>query len=316
MNNSDSENLRAEIFKTIIWFDLFSHPLTVYEIFKYVNYPCKLNDIIIELENSSDKIKHKNGFYYLNGREEIVAERFKRLNYFKKKIKRAKIFSKLISKIPSVLGVAVSNVIGDHNLKESGDIDFFIITKSGKIWLTRFFCTLSAKILHLRPNSKTKKDKICLSFYVSSDNLNLEKYLLNPNDLYFIYWFSGLEVVYSYKNVFNKFYQENNWIKKYLPNFSESLIFHGGLSDEESSLDNISSDSQLNISTSQSSVTFPGFCEKVFKKIQFKIMPKKLKDQAGKSSGVILDDKIIKLFLEDKRQFFIEKYEENFRKNN
>ena len=45
-------------------------------------------------------------------------------------------------------------------------------------------------------------------------------------------------------------------------------------------------------------------------------MPKKLKDRAGKSSGVVLNNNIIKLFLEDKRQFFIEKYEENIRKNN
>ena len=223
MDNIEDKNLRAEIFKTMIWFDLFSHPLTVYEIFKYVNYSCKLNDVIIELENLSDKIKHKNGFYYLASREEIVEERFRRLNYFKKKIKRAKRFSKLINKIPSVWGVAASNVIGDHNLKESSDIDFFIITSPGKIWLTRFFCTFLAKILHLRPNNKTKKDKICLSFYVSSNNLNLEKYLLNHKDLYFVYWLAGLEVIYSKKNIFDRFYQENSWLEKYLPNFYNSL---------------------------------------------------------------------------------------------
>lgn len=299
MNNNENKNLKAEIFKTMIWFDLFSHPLTVYEIFKYVNYPCKLNDIIIELENLSDKIKYKNGFYYLAGREEIVEERFRRLNYFKKKIKRAKRFSKLISKIPSVLGVAVSNIIGDHNLKDGSDIDFFIITKSGKIWLTRFFCTFLAKILHLRPNIKTKKDKICLSFYVSSDNLNLEKYLLNSKDLYFIYWLSGLEIIYDKKNIFTKFYQENNWVKKYLPNFSELL-----------------SSNRDFVNQPQFKIVSPGFCEKTLKKFQLKIMPKKLKDQVGKSSGVVLDDKIIRLFLSDKRQFFIKKYEENFRKNN
>jgi hypothetical protein len=315
MNNED-KNLKAEIFKTMIWFDLFSHPLTVYEIFKYVNYSCKLNDVIIELENFTDKIKHKNGFYYLASREEIVEERFRRLNYFKKKIKRAKRFSKLISKIPSVWGVAVSNVIGDHNLKEGSDIDFFIITKPGKIWLTRFFCTFLAKLLHLRPNNRTKKDKICLSFYVSSDNLNLEKYLLNPQDLYFIYWLSGLEIIYDQKNIFNKFYQENNWIKKYLPNLSESLILDEGLVDETIVLSDNPVASQRNASTSDLSIASPGFCEKIFKKIQLKIMPKKLKDQSGKSSGVILEDGIIRLFLEDKRQFFIEKYEENFRKNN
>ncbi|MDD3711104.1 MAG: hypothetical protein PHP37_00655 [Patescibacteria group bacterium] len=296
MENIKNKNLRTEILKTITWFDLFSHPLTIFEIFKYINYSCKLNDVIVELENFSDKIKNKNGLYYLSGREDIIEERFKRFNYFKKKIKRAKKFSKLISKIPSVSGVAISNIIGDHNLRESSDIDFFIITKSGKIWLTRFFCTFLAKILHLRPNHKTKKDKICLSFYISSDNLNLEKYLLNDKDLYFIYWLVGLEPIYDKKNIFSKFYQENSWLKKYLPNFSQSF--------------------QLSITPFEFKTISPGFIEKILKKIQLNIMPRELKNQAGKSSGVVLEDNIIKLFLEDKRLFFIDKYEENFRKNN
>ncbi len=294
--NNENKNLKEEILKTITWFDLFFHPLTSFEVFKYVNYPCKLNDVIVELENLSYKIKSKNGFYYLARQEEIIEERFRRLNYFKKKIKRAKKFSKLISKIPSVSGVAVSNIIGDHNLRESSDIDFFIITSPGKIWLTRFFCALLAKTLNLRPNNRTKKDKICLSFYISSNNLNLEKYLLNSKDLYFIYWLAGLEVICDKKNIFNKFYQENNWLKKYLPNFSQS--------------------SQLSTAPFESKAISSRSIEKILKKIQLKIMPGELKNQAGKSSGVVLEGDIIKLFLEDKRPFFIDKYEENFRKNN
>lgn len=302
MEKIENKNLKEEILKTIIWFDLFSHPLTLFEIHKYVSFPCELNVIISELEGLSYKIKSKNGFYFLSGREEIIAERSHRLNYFNKKIKRAKTFSKLISKLPFVYGIAVSNIIGDHNLREESDIDFFIISAPRRIWLARFFCTFLAKTLGLRPNSKTKKNKICLSFYISADALNLEKYLFNENDWYFIYWLAGLEVVYSYKNYFTKFYQENVWLNNYLPNFKfdlSSLNYNDNLNNKKIYFSPI-----LN------------FCEKIVKKIQFKIIPKKLKEQVGVSSGVILGDTIIKLFLEDRRPLFIKKYEESIRKNN
>lgn len=295
--NNENKNLKEEILKTIIWFDLFSHPLTSYEIFKYVNYSTNLSDIIDELENLSDKVENKKGFYFFKGRESIVEDRFKTLNYFNQKIKKAKRFSRLISWWPFIQGIAVSNIIGDHNLRGKSDIDFFIITSSRRIWLTRFFCTFLAKSLGLRPNKKTKRNKICLSFYISNDNLDLENYSYNTKDLYSVYWLAGIEVIYNYKNIFSKFYKANYWVKKYLPNLNLDDQNLSCLEEEKNRENNFS-------------FGFLDFLEKFSKKIQLRIMPKKLKDQVGKSSGVLLEDNIIKLFLEERRSVFIEKYEE------
>jgi hypothetical protein len=287
MENLTNNNLRAQILKTITWFDLFSQPLTSWEIYKYLNYPASYNDIILSLENLSDKISFKDGFFFLIGRENIITDRFKKYNYFKRKIKKARIFTKLISIWPSILGVAVSNTIGDHNLKDSGDIDLLIITKANKIWSGRFICTLIAKILGLRPNTKTKRDKICLSFYISSNNLNLEKYLYNEQDLYFVYCLTDLTIIYNYNNIWSEFYKENIFLKKYLPNNPEPIF----------NKENIDNNFKLRLVGNR--------LENFLKKFQLYIMPKNLKDQVGQSSGVILDDDIIKLFLIDKRPEFI-----------
>ncbi len=317
---NENKNLKEEILKTMIWFDLFSHPLTTYEIFKYLNLPSSLSEIIKALNELADKIKNKNGFYYLNNRENIVDERFKRLNYFNNKVKKAKRFVNLISRLPFVRGVAVSNIIGDHNLKKGSDIDLFIISSKNRIWLTRFFCVFIAKILHLRPNKKTKENKICLSFYISEDNLNLNKYLLNPRDLYFVYWIANLQIIFSRNNVWQKFWSANIWLKKYLPNFSFPLLF-------SKTEDNNKLEIESNISIDElidDKFLSPGrpsfWLENIFKKIQLKLMPTELKNQSHlvnpRASGVILSNNIIKLFLEDKRSFFIEQYEENIRKIN
>ncbi|MCK9439286.1 MAG: hypothetical protein WCY43_01735 [Patescibacteria group bacterium] len=317
--NVEIKNLKLVIIKTLVFFDLFNQPLSLFEIYKYLNIKAELFEILDCLENLKDKIENKDGFYYLQGREKLVKERFKKYNYFKRKTKKAFLFSKLISFFPTVRGVAVSNIIADHNLRDESDIDLFIISSKNKIWLTRFFCVSLAKFLNLRPNRKTKKDKICLSFYVSEGNLNLEKYLYNQKDLYFIYWLIGLQILVNKGGVFNRLELENKWIKKYLPNIGETIF---------SSIVPIKDDFQLFLDLDINPSKLPqvqdwknkknkdskGFFENLSKKIQLKIMPNELKSKECDFGGVILKDDIIKLFLEDKRPEFIERFESNLKK--
>ncbi|MFA5420796.1 MAG: hypothetical protein WC280_02105 [Patescibacteria group bacterium] len=285
--------IEREILKTLVFFDVFSQPLSEFEIYNYLNFKCDFFDLQKSLESLGDRICFQDGFYFLPGKEHIISERFKRYNYFKRKIKIAKRFSSLISIIPFIKGVAVSNIISSHNLKNDSDIDFFIITSSNRIWLARFFCTGIAKILNLRPNKKTKKDKICLSFYISEDNLALKKYLYSEDDLYFIYWIIGLEFLFDRDNIFKSLKEQNAWLENYLPNsykVEDVVLNKVNLSDK-------------NI----------GLLEKLARKIQMRIMPEKLKCQNCDLGGVILGDDIIKLFLEDKRPLFIEKFKDNLK---
>lgn len=330
MENINNENIKKEVLRTVIWFDLFFHPLTSFEVFKFLKISSNYNEVLLILSelSSENKIINKDGFWCLINREEIIKDRFKRLNYFKLKIKRAKKFVKFISVFPFVRGVAVANIIGDHNLKKGSDVDLFIISSANKIWLCRFFCTFLAKILGLRPNRKTKQDKICLSFYVSEDNLNLEKYLYNNKDLYFIYWFTGLQPIFFKTGVWEKFWQENIWLKKYLPNFSFPLTnniiknnryyFNAPYSCVHHSC--IIARLLRRRNSKQRSDNSSSWMENTFRKIQLKLMPTELKDQfynsGYKSTGVILSNNIIKLFLEDKRPFFIDQYEKCIKKNN
>jgi hypothetical protein len=298
-NFSFDKIIKKEVLKTIIWFDLFSHPLSSFEVFKYLRIKTSYQEVLFFLQelSSDGLISKKSGFYFLPDRDNLPEDRIKRFNFFKKKKKRAVFFTKIISIFPFVQGVFVSNVIGDHNLKEGSDIDLLIISSSGKIWTCRFFCALIAKIFGLRPNIKTKKDKICLSFYIDIENIEMEKFLLNDEDLYFIYWILGLEPIFFRKDVLSLFLKGNLWINNFLPNtnfyFDNKNLKH---KNKKKSL-------------------FSKIAEKFLKNIQLRIMPKKLKDQAGLSSGVTLGSGFIKLFLEDKRSCFIDNFNKNINKH-
>jgi hypothetical protein len=190
--------------------------------------------------------------------------------------------------------IAVSNIIGAHNLRSGSDIDLFIVTAPQRIWLTRLFCAGLAKILGWRPTAAIKKNRICLSFYVSSDALNLVDLKLIPEDLYFNYWLAGLVPIYDRGQTYARLLAANDWLKTYLPNWS-------GLAPVN------------DFTNLKESMTFPLWSgiwanwEKKTRAWQLKIMPPTLKSLINIDTRVRANDQIIKLYLVDRRQEFLDK---------
>ena len=185
--------LKEKILKTIIFYDIFDFPLSLFEIRKDLG-EIKLSDLNLILEELiiEKKLELKNGFYFLAGREEIIKIRSRRYNYSKRKIKIALRFARIFMKIPFVSSVYLANSIGDYNLRDESDIDFFVTTRTKRIWLSRLLSAGLAKILNKRPNKKTKRDKICLSFYLSEENLDFNGLKLKDGDPYFDFWEKNL----------------------------------------------------------------------------------------------------------------------------
>jgi len=299
------KSIAEAIVETIAFFDLFSYPLTGFEVWKYLSMKCELGEVLEILGGrmrggSTPKlgvepllgIEEKNGFYFLAGREEIIRERMARYNYTDRKFKRAVLLARIFKSIPWIKMIAVGNIIGTHNLKKESDIDLFIITEENRVWLTRFFCILITKILGLRPKPENMQDKICLSFFISEEAMNLEKLMLpDGSDIYFIYWLAGLVPVYDKDGIYNKFIGANGWIKNYLPNWGAGEV-------------NYRRDAGRSFSRFYRDVVdmFFGGLERRIKEIQLEIMPRQIKDIMNIDSRVVASDKIIKLHVNDRRE--------------
>src|SRR6056297_458981 len=211
--------LKKAIIKLIAFFDLFDHPLSFWEIWQYLEKeaePEEVRQILSEL--CPEKLDTQDGFYFLKGRFDLVRIRQARYNYARSKIKRAQRVARLLKQAPGVRLIAVSNMIGAFNLKEESDIDIFIITDPGKIWSARFFCVLFMKILGLRPKPGREKNRICLNFFLSSDNLDLGDLRLE-NDIYFRYWMIHLTPLFNQNYTLEKFLKTNQWLFGELPNW-------------------------------------------------------------------------------------------------
>ena len=295
--NIEQTKLQKAICQTIVFFAMFDYPLTTFEIWKYSSVKCSFYDILIELENKLSNIQNKNGQYFLNSNTQALYKRNRRYNYTDRKFRQALRISHLFKFIPWIKMIAIGNIIGDHNMKNNGDIDFFIISEKNKIWLTRFFCTLIAKILNKRPQKNKTKDTICLSFYITENNLNLKNLMLNKNDLYFVYWLACLTPIYDTDNYYQKLITTNFWLKDYLPNWQ---IKQAGprrtITKKYFKF--------WKIWNFLFNLLFNNF-EKISKKFQLKIMPVKLKTKMNQDKSVIINDTILKLHVNDRRDKFL-----------
>ncbi|MGI6373768.1 MAG: hypothetical protein ACOX0C_00225 [Patescibacteria group bacterium] len=289
-------DLSRAIIETIAFFDLFDYPLTTEEIDRMLLPKQSLREELGRLEQAG-KLVNAGGYYFLPGRQELVAIRQRRYNYYFRKLKIAKRFGRWFAKLPTILAIYLVNGQGAHNLREASDIDLLIITKPGTIWLSRLYCTGLVALLNKRPRPQDKRDKICLSFYLSADQLNLQELFLKPQDPYFHFWLRNLRLLYDRGEINELFLLANN-----LPN-TKSLI-----------------------SVETMKLTFPATgwwsgLEAGARRLQLAIMNPALKKAAAKQSGgVIINNQILKLYLQDNREKYRELYgqqiQQIFKQNN
>ena len=300
--------LSEAIIKIVVFFDLFSYPLTAYEIWHYLGIVAEFEEVPPELKKIVEdrQLEEKYGFYFLPGRESLINVRKQRYHFTNRKLKIARRAVRLFSLLPTVRLAALSNLIGHHNLRDGSDIDIFIIAKENRIWLTRLFCAGLMKILRQRPTPTKKRDKICLSFYVDAQHLDLKSMTTGPDDQYFNFWLAGLYPLYDRGAYYHQLMSENLWLKDYLPNGNFLL---SNQSYRESP--NAWYKTQLALKSWR---LFIDSLENKAKVLQMAIMPLGLKQKANLDSRVIIKQGILKLYLLDRREEFARRYQERLRR--
>jgi hypothetical protein len=140
-----------------------------------------------------------------------------------------------------------------------------------------------------------KKIQFALVFFTSSDNLNLEQYKLKE-DPYFVYWLANLMIVYD-SDMAAKFWQANDWLKQYLPNWLEPKISR-----------------RMRVLPKTKKICYTiirlvlANFEKIFKQIQLRILTTPLQEMKNLDTRVVINDKVLKMHVQDRREEYLEKY--------
>lgn len=210
--------LQESIIKTLTYFDIFDYPITFVELKKYCDVKIAVNDEeLLDILDSIYMVQESSGFYHLIGREKIVEKRLVRSELSIQKMVKARVISKILSRIPFVKLIGISGSLSMNNSIPEDDIDLFFVTQKNTLWITRLLVSLSLLAIGQKRKRKNKeaKDKICPNMFLSEDALAFSK---KRQNLYLAHEILQLKVLFDKDNTYAKLINKNKWIEKILPN--------------------------------------------------------------------------------------------------
>jgi len=136
--------------------------------------------------------------------------------------------------------VGISGALAMENSDEDDDIDLFIITSAGRLWLSRFLVTILVELVgqRRRPNHEFKrmkneskliksvgisqksagisniKDKICLNMFVDESHLAIPE---RERNLFTAHEVAQMKRLWDKDEAYDRFLVANSWVGEYLP---------------------------------------------------------------------------------------------------
>lgn len=221
------DKLADAVVRTLVWFDISSYPLTAFECWRYlmvegdVVLPVSLAQISRTLEElqSQKVVTQEHGFWQLADVFSRVPSRLRRGRWALAKRRRAEYGARVLAHIPWVKFVGLVNTLAfDAPRQFSSDVDFFIVVAPGRLYLGRLLVTLVLHMLRWRRHGVYVHNRLCLSFFISADHLNLQP-LARTDDPYLKIWIASLVPLYDAQGFTKHFQAANTWVKHTLPNW-------------------------------------------------------------------------------------------------
>lgn len=198
----------AGVIRTLLYFDIFQYPLTLDEIIKFHTHrdsSVQIARAINDLLNRSIIYKQEN-FYSLHTGDSLAKRRKAGNELAQKKLETAKKFSALISKFPFTRAVMLSGSLSKDFMEKDSDIDYFIITEPGRLWVVRGMLALFKRVFLFNSHKF-----FCTNYLIDSKSLEIEE-----KNIYTAVETATLIPVYG-ELQHRKFIANNHWVKDFLP---------------------------------------------------------------------------------------------------
>jgi hypothetical protein len=202
--------LRRAIARTVAYADLFEYPLDRGEIHRYlIGESASSEDVdrMLEqdgvlgayLERTGDKV-------HLRGRASTVETRRMREAASAEMWRAARAYGAWVSRLPLVRFVGVTGALAMSNAERRADIDLFVLTHPGRVWLCRLLVLAVVRLAALRGH------RLCPNFLLSTAELELrERNLFTAHEI-------AQMVPVRATEWYARFMDANRWALDYLPN--------------------------------------------------------------------------------------------------
>ncbi len=223
-----AESIEDAILRALIYYDLFDYPLTTDEIERYLDIPISDRRPLLQRLNALDRkgvIVETDGFWSLAGREEKTSLRRPAMERRGVRLWGvAEQIGRIIRLVPFVRGVMISGGLSRYVADERSDIDYFIVTAPGRLWIARTLLVLFRRTLLLN-----RRTWLCTNYFVTEDNLAIRE-----RTLYAACETASVRPLWN-RGLYNRFVAENGWIETFYPNHSPPPeLFMSGLPEKRS----------------------------------------------------------------------------------
>jgi hypothetical protein len=200
--------LERAVLATVLYGDLFDHPLTVDEIHRYlVGVACPDRR---ELERAVEALDGRylgsgEGFVFWRGREAMIEVRRRRTRLAAERWPPARRFARWLGWVPFLRMVAVCGSQAVDNGDDDGDVDLFLITEPGRLWLVQ------SMTMVLRRFGRLLGIDVCPNYLLTTGALEIEERSL----------YAAREAAQAVPlwglSAYARFREANRWIDGFLP---------------------------------------------------------------------------------------------------
>ncbi len=203
-------DLPNAILQTLAYSDIFDYPLTASEIHRYlIGIPTTLEAIRTSLANglqSGNLIAQTGDYFTLPGREGLAETRARRATQSAHLWPIARTYGRQLASFPFVRMVALTGTLAVNNVEHGADLDYFIVTQRGRLWLCRAF------IIGLVRFAARRGHQLCPNFFLAETALALP-----DHTLYIARELTQMIPLYGL-DTYQRIRQANSWVCDYLPN--------------------------------------------------------------------------------------------------
>jgi hypothetical protein len=200
-----------DIVRALLYFEVFSYPLTADEVFHFSNYAdTTLQQVREKLQNLVKQgiLFQFGSFYQTRNEAGWISNRLDCNRRADRLLPVARRMARFIGNFPFIRGVFVSGSLSKHSMSADSDIDFFLITEPGRLWLARTLLVLFKKIFLFN-----SRKYFCVNYFVDTEHLEIEeKNLFTATEIVTLLPMYGRE---SYE----AFYHSNSWVRDFFPHF-------------------------------------------------------------------------------------------------
>lgn len=202
--------LNEQVIRTLLYFDIFNYPLKASEVLKFLGSENTSAQVTLCLNELAEKkyLFRFGDLYSLHPGENNITRRLRGNAAAEKWLTVAKTKAAFIAKFPYVRAVMASGSLSKGYMDEKSDLDFFIVTSPGRLWIARTLLVMY-KRLFLGNSHK----QFCCNYFVDEEHLEIEeKNLFTATELV------TLLPLYNH-DAYQDMITSNSWVNIFFPNF-------------------------------------------------------------------------------------------------